>query len=73
MKYRVRMDMSFDAEPDARALLEAGRALVSKATNVTVASESSPVSYCELEVCRHDEGLPCTLIERLESAGGEHL
>jgi len=71
MKYRVRMDMSFDAEPDARVLLETGRGLVGKATNVTVAKESSPRSYCELEICRHDEGLPCTLVERVEVAGSE--
>jgi len=44
MKYRVRIDLSFDSEAD----------------------DSGEISFCDLEICRHDEGLPCTKLERVE-------
>ena len=43
MKYRVRCDLSFDREADAKLLMD-----------------------YDLEICRHDEGLPCTRLGRIE-------
>ena len=65
MKYRVRLDMSFDSETDARTLLEFSKNLTGKAVN-TVASASDEKSFFSLEICRHDENLPCILLEKIE-------
>ncbi|MDP2919373.1 MAG: hypothetical protein Q8O43_04045 [Dehalococcoidia bacterium] len=65
MKYRVRMDMSFTVETDARLLMDSGKALAEKAVSAGEVTEKDAKSFCEMEVCRHDEGLPCTLVERV--------
>ncbi len=66
MKYRVRVDMSFDSEADARAVMDYARGLTSRAVSVNEGQENEEVSFCELERCRHDEGLPCERLERIE-------
>ena len=66
MKYRIRMDMSFETEANAQALMNSGKALIGQAVNINRGEEDAIVSFCALELCRHDEGLPCTLVERVE-------
>ncbi len=66
MKYRVRVDLSFDSEADARTLLGQVRALAAKAVPPVPGGPNVEVSYWELELCRHDEGLPCRRLERGE-------
>jgi len=66
MKYRVRLDMNFDIEADAQTLMSYGKALAGKAVSVNEGREDAELSFCALELCRHDEGLPCTLLERVE-------
>lgn len=66
MKYRVRVDMSFDDEIDARAVMGYARQLSGKAISINAGQENEEVSFCELERCRHDEGLPCERLERIE-------
>ncbi len=66
MKYRVRVDLSFDDESDARALMDYARQMAGKAANINEGRDSEEISYCALEICRHDEGLPCTGLERAE-------
>lgn len=66
MKYRVRLDMNFDNENDARLLMNYARGKVSKATSIYEGSDSEEISYCEMELCGHDEGLPCMRLERHE-------
>jgi hypothetical protein len=63
MKYRVRFDMSFINEADAGSLMEYGKSVVNSAAGG--GQENEETSFCEMELCRHDEGLPCTLIERV--------
>lgn len=75
MKYRVRLDLSFDPvldgkgqpviNPDAQKLLDYAKSVMGKAVNIqSVASQEA--SFVEIEMCRHDEGKPCTLVERVE-------
>ena len=66
MKYRVRVDLSFDNESDAQALMNYVRGLSSKAVSINEGSDNEEISFCDLEICRHDEGLPCTRLERVE-------
>ena len=66
MKYRVRVDLSFDSEADARAVMDYAKGLSSRAVSVNGGQENEEVSFCELERCRHDEGLPCERLERIE-------
>ena len=66
MKHRVRVDMSFDSEADARALMDHARQLTGRAVNVDRGRDGAETSFCELERCRHDEGLPCEVVERTE-------
>ena len=66
MKYRVRLDLSFDSEADAQSLMNYAKALTDKAVSVNEGSDNEEISFCDLELCRHDEGLPCTKLDRLE-------
>jgi hypothetical protein len=70
MKYRVRIDLSFENEAEARTLMDCARGLEIKAVSINLGSDSAEISYFELEQCRHDEGLPCTLLERVEIGTG---
>lgn len=66
MKYRVRIDLSFDSEADAQSLLGFARELSGKAVSINEGGDREEISFCDLEICRHDEGLPCTRLERFE-------
>ncbi|MBI2836140.1 MAG: hypothetical protein HYX85_00400 [Chloroflexi bacterium] len=66
MKYRVRLDLFFESEIDARSLLAYAESLTGRAVSLNEGSPNEEIAFCDLEVCRHDEGLPCTRLERLE-------
>ncbi len=66
MKYRVRVDLSFAGEADAKALIAHAKQLASNAISINEGRSNEEISFCELEICRHDEGLPCTMLDRLE-------
>ena len=66
MKYRVRLDLSFADEADARSLLDYARNLSGKAVSINEGESNEEIAFCDLEICRHDEGLPCTRLDRLE-------
>lgn len=66
MKYRVRVDLSFDSEVDAQSLMAYAKGLAPKAVSLNEGSVNEEIAFCELELCRHDEGLPCTRLERIE-------
>ncbi len=66
MKYRVRLDLSFDSEADASAVMDYAKALTGKAVSINEGEDNEEVSFCDMEICRHDEGLPCTKLDRLE-------
>ncbi len=66
MKYRVRIDLSFDAETDAQLLMDYAKQQSTKAININEGTDSEEISFCEVEICRHDEGLPCEKAERVE-------
>ena len=66
MKYRVRLDLSFDDEADAQALMDYGKQLSSRAVSINEGEDNEGISFCDVVICRHDEGLPCTGLERVE-------
>jgi len=66
MKYRVRLDLSFEEEADARALIDFAEDISSQAVSINENNHNKEISFCELELCRHEEGLPCTRLDRLE-------
>ncbi len=66
MKYRVRIDLSFDSEADARSVMAYAKNLRQKAVSLNENEVNEEISFCELERCRHDEGLPCEKLERVE-------
>ncbi len=66
MKYRVRIDLSFNSEADARLLMDYAREISGKAVSINEGRGDEELSFCDLELCRHDEGLPCTKLERME-------
>ena len=67
MKYRVRLDLSFDDEADARALMLYAKGLSSKAVSINEGQDNEEIAFCDLEICRHDEGLPCDeKLDRIE-------
>jgi len=69
MKYRVRLDLSFASEADAQALMTYAKQLSSKAVSINEGQENEEISSCDLEMCRHEEGLPCEKLERVEVRG----
>jgi len=66
MKYRVRVDLSFDSESDAQALMYYAKGLAAKAVSLNEGRDDEEISFCDVEICRHDEGLPCERLERVE-------
>jgi hypothetical protein len=66
MKYRVRLDLSFDNEGDALSLAGYAKTLTGKAVSINEGSANEEISFCDVEQCRHEEGLPCTRLERTE-------
>ncbi len=66
MKYRVRLDLSFASEAEASSLMTYAKNLMAKATSLNEGAVNEEISFCDLEICRHDEGLPCEKLERAE-------
>ncbi len=66
MKYRVRLDLSFDNESDAQVLMDYAKQLSNKAVSINEGKDNEEISFYDLEICRHDEGLPCTKLDRIE-------
>ena len=66
MKYRIRLDLSFESEADARALMGYAIILTGQAVSINEGEVNEEISFCDLEICRHDEVLPCTRLERVE-------
>ena len=66
MKYRVRVDLSFNGENDAQSLMDMAKVLSNQAGNINEGQGNEEISFCDMEICRHDEGLPCTRLERVE-------
>ena len=66
MKYRVRLDLSFDSQTDAQTLMNYAKGLTSKAVSLNEGQDNEEISFCDLEICRHDEGLPCEKLDRVE-------
>ena len=66
MKYRVRIDLSFSNEGDARDCMADVKLYAKKAVSLNEGQDNEEIAFCDLEICRHDEGLPCTRLERVE-------
>ncbi len=66
MKYRVRLDLSFTDEADAQSLLVYVRDAASRAVSINEGAPNEEISFYDSEICRNDEGLACTRLERVE-------
>ncbi len=66
MKYRVRLDLSFDSEAEAKLLMNYAKNKAKVATSINEGEVNEEISFCDMEICRHDEGLPCEKLERVE-------
>jgi len=66
MKYRVKIDESFDKEADARSLMDFARNLMSKASSINEGLANEEIGYVDIHLCGHDEGKPCVKLEREE-------
>ena len=66
MKYRVRLDLSFEGEAYGAALMDLAKQLTANAVSINEGEDNEEISFCEMEICRHDEGLPCSRLERIE-------
>ncbi len=70
MKYRVRLDLSFESEIDAQSLMAYAKNLSGKAVSINEGGPNEEIAFSDLEICRHDEGLPCEKLERVEIRRG---
>ena len=66
MKYRVKLDLSFNKESDARSLYNLASTLISKASSVNEGKADSKISYIDIHKCGHDENKPCEKVEHKE-------
>ena len=66
MLYRVRVDFSFNDEATARTLMNYAKTSSEEATSINEGQPNEEIGFCDLEICRHDEGLPCERLERVE-------
>ncbi len=66
MKYRVRVDLSFGSEAEAQSLMSYAKGLSEEAVSINEGEPNDEIAFVDLEICRHDEGLPCQRLERVE-------
>jgi hypothetical protein len=66
MKYRVRLDLSFANEADAQSLMAYAKNLSGEAVSINEGEVNEEIAFCDLEICRHDEGAGCDTLERVE-------
>ena len=66
MKYRVRLDLSFDNEADATLLMNYAKGKAKVATSINEGEVNEEIGFISSEICRHDEGGSCEKIERTE-------
>ena len=66
MKYRVRVDLSYDKKSDADDLMVLVKNASSQAVSINEGWDNEEISFCDYELCGHDEGKPCTRLERVE-------
>ena len=66
MVYRVRLDLSFESEADAKSLMDYAKKLSAKASSINEGKDNEEIAYLDYELCGHDEGLPCQKIKRIE-------
>lgn len=72
MLFRVRLDLSFASEADAKLLMAYAKKISSKATTINEGQSNEEIAFAEFidhELCRHDEGGKCTPLERVEVRG----
>ena len=66
MKYRVRIDLSFVKEADAILLMNYAKQKAKLAVSINEGAPNEEISFCEYELCGHDSGQPCQMLERIE-------
>ena len=66
MKYRVRLDLSFESEAEARSLMAYAIQQSAQAVSINEGEVNEEIAFCDLEICGHDEGLACEKLERVE-------
>ena len=68
MKYRVRLDMSFENEADAQSLMSYAKSVSGKATSINEGAVNEEIAFFDFEICRHDESASggCERLERVE-------
>ena len=67
MKYRVRLDLSFPKESDAKSLVDFAKNLKGKAVSINEGKPNEEIAFIDYHKCYHDEGkTACQNIERVE-------
>lgn len=66
MKYRVRVDLSYENKADADGLMTLVKSAFSPAVSINEGRDTEEISYYDYELCGHDEGKSCTRLERTE-------
>lgn len=68
MKHRVRLDLSFSKESDAKSLMAYAKKLQGKAVSINEGLDNEEISNIDYHLCFHDEkkNRPCESIERVE-------
>lgn len=66
MKYRVRVDLPFEDEADAQVLMTYAKGMADKAVSINEGKVNEEIAFCDLQLCGHDEGLPCQQLDRIE-------
>jgi len=68
MKYRARIDFSFENLSDAQALLAYAKTMQGKVVSYNEGKVNEELSHCDLHRCFHDESptKPCESMEKIE-------
>lgn len=66
MKFRVRLDLSFESQADAQSLMAYAKTVSDKAASINEGKDNEEIAFIDLEICRHDEGAGCQKLERVE-------
>ena len=65
MKYRVRLDLFFDAEKDKDTFITAIKPFLSKVSaGINIGLDNAEISTAKWHICTHDEAHPASCVEQ---------
>ena len=54
MKYRIRLDLSFETEAEAQSMMAYAKSISGAAVSINEGEPNEEIAFIDLEICGHD-------------------